>query len=149
MCVSLSLCVWLCVALTTCCRLLSFFFLPLEPRADARSQRRSRNWEQREDGGHYSGLFISPLWRTTPTALPPALTCQPANVGSSHWCGYREEHEEEVCLTVKLSVRSRSIFKACFYLYSEINRQTIAYYTQANYWWHINSVFFINVGPVP
>lgn len=82
------------VALTTCCRF--FFCLPLEPRADSHRRRSSKS-EQREDGErHRPGLCISPLEWTTPTALPPALTCQAAHVGWSCWYVYGEGRGKRV-----------------------------------------------------
>ncbi len=92
-------CVCVCgsrVALTTCCRF--SFRLPLEPRADSH-QRRSRNRNRgRTENDIVTGLFISPLEWTTPTALPPAFTCRAANVGWSCWYVYREGREERVLI---------------------------------------------------
>lgn len=68
-----------CVALTT---LPPFPFLFALGAKSGLTPTQEQESEQREDGErHRPRLFISPRQWTTPTALPPALTCQAAKRG--------------------------------------------------------------------
>lgn len=93
---TLHLCICVCVWLPCCLdNLQPFLFLFALGAVSALTPTQKQESEQREYR-ECPGFFISPLEWTTPTALPPALTCQAANVGWSCWYVYREETEKRV-----------------------------------------------------
>lgn len=103
---TLHLCVWVAPVLPWQPAAVSLFVCPW-----SREQTHANaGAEIRTEGGRRTTsvrafLFTSEL--TTPTALPPALTCQAANVGRSCWYVYREGREKHVS-SVRVSVEVTS-----------------------------------------
>lgn len=103
---TLHLCVWVAPVLPWQPAAVSLFVCPW-----SREQTHANaGAEIRTEGGRRTTsvrafLFTSEL--TTPTALPPALTCQTANVGRSCWYVYREGREKHVS-SVRVSIEVTS-----------------------------------------
>lgn len=75
------------VALTTGCRF--SFCLPLEPERTHTNAGAEIGKQRQDEAQHCTGLF-----RTTPTALPPAFIRQAGSVGWWCWYDYREGREK-------------------------------------------------------